>query len=147
MGREVVNTKPFPPSALMGLSLCLLPPSLSPPSLVLSSSEDATIKVWDYESGDFERTLKGHTDAVQDIAFDHTGKLLGENEAEWSPCLCLPLITCFFQIYSFVLCWYVDTLVELPDVRVYENYARSRSQHLFNLLHALGRLPCLSLQR
>ena len=47
-------------------------------SLVLSSSEDATIKVWDYESGDFERTLKGHTDAVQDITFDHTGKLLGE---------------------------------------------------------------------
>ena len=51
-------------------------------SLVLSSSEDATIKVWDYESGDFERTLKGHTDAVQDIAFDHTGKLLGERERE-----------------------------------------------------------------
>lgn len=60
---------------------------------MLSASEDATIKVvgvlslyllihlacqvWDYESGDFERTMKGHTDAVQDIAFDHTGKVLG----------------------------------------------------------------------
>jgi WD40 repeat protein len=34
-------------------------------------------KVWDYETGEFERTLKGHTLSVQDIAFDHTGKLLG----------------------------------------------------------------------
>ncbi|XP_033222303.1 lissencephaly-1 homolog isoform X2 [Belonocnema kinseyi] len=33
-------------------------------------------KVWDFESGEFERTLKGHTDSVQDIAFDATGKLL-----------------------------------------------------------------------
>ena len=35
-------------------------------------------KVWDYETGDFERTIKGHTDTVQDVAFDHTGKLLGQ---------------------------------------------------------------------
>ena len=36
-------------------------------------------QVWDYESGDFERTMKGHTDSVQDLAFDHTGKLLGNH--------------------------------------------------------------------
>ena len=36
------------------------------------------MKVWDYETGDFEKTLKGHTDAVQDIAFDNTGKFLGK---------------------------------------------------------------------
>lgn len=47
-------------------------------SLMVSSSEDATIKVWEFESGEYERTLKGHTDSVQDIAFDHHGKLLGE---------------------------------------------------------------------
>lgn len=35
------------------------------------------LQVWDYEAGDYERTLKGHTDSVQDIAFDHTGKYLG----------------------------------------------------------------------
>lgn len=46
---------------------------------MVTSSEDATVKVWDYETGDFEKTLKGHTDAVQDVAFDHTGKYLGEN--------------------------------------------------------------------
>lgn len=44
---------------------------------MVTSSEDATVKVWDYETGDFEKTLKGHTDAVQDVAFDHTGKFLG----------------------------------------------------------------------
>jgi len=45
-------------------------------SVMVSASEDASIKVWDYETGDFERTLKGHTDSVQDIAFDHAGKFL-----------------------------------------------------------------------
>lgn len=38
---------------------------------------DATVKVWDYESGEFERTLKGHTNSVQSLDFDHTGNLLG----------------------------------------------------------------------
>lgn len=36
-------------------------------------------QLWDYETGDYERTLKGHTDTVQDIAFDHTGKFLGKS--------------------------------------------------------------------
>ena len=48
-------------------------------SLVVSASEDATIKVWDFETGDYERTLKGHTDSVQDLAFDHSGSFLGQS--------------------------------------------------------------------
>nr|XP_054749162.1 platelet-activating factor acetylhydrolase IB subunit beta-like [Lytechinus pictus] len=51
-------------------------------NVMVSSSEDATIKVWDYESGDFERTLKGHTDSVQDICFDHAGKMLASCSAD-----------------------------------------------------------------
>lgn len=47
-------------------------------SVFVSASEDATIKMWDYETGDFERTLKGHTDSVQDITFDSNGKTLGK---------------------------------------------------------------------
>ena len=40
------------------------------------------LQIWDYETGDYERTLKGHTDSVQDIAFDHTGKWLGKYRGE-----------------------------------------------------------------
>ncbi|KAF7639917.1 Lissencephaly-1-like protein [Meloidogyne graminicola] len=32
--------------------------------------------IWDFESGEFERTLKGHTDSVQDVVFNSSGKLL-----------------------------------------------------------------------
>ena len=54
-------------------------------SIIASSSEDATIKLWDYESGNYERTLKGHTDVVQDIAFDsNSGKLLCSCSADMS---------------------------------------------------------------
>ncbi|ODM95583.1 Lissencephaly-1 [Orchesella cincta] len=45
-------------------------------SLVASASEDATIRIWDFDTGDHEKTLKGHTDSVQDVAFDNTGKWL-----------------------------------------------------------------------
>lgn len=51
-------------------------------SLMVSASEDATIKIWDYETGDYERTLKGHTDSVQDIAFDTSGKFLASCSAD-----------------------------------------------------------------
>lgn len=35
--------------------------------------------MWDFETGEYERTLKGHTDSVQDIAFDAQGKVLGNS--------------------------------------------------------------------
>ncbi|RUP47782.1 putative platelet-activating factor acetylhydrolase isoform 1B alpha subunit [Jimgerdemannia flammicorona] len=44
--------------------------------VLASASEDTTIKIWDYETGEFERTLKGHTKAVQDLAFDSKGNYL-----------------------------------------------------------------------
>lgn len=53
-------------------------------SIIASCSEDSTIKVWDYESGEFERSLKGHTDSVQDIAFDKQGKMLVSCSADMS---------------------------------------------------------------
>jgi platelet-activating factor acetylhydrolase IB subunit alpha len=55
-------------------------------SVIASCSEDATIKLWDYESGTFECTLKGHTDVVQDICFDlaMNGRLLCSCSADMS---------------------------------------------------------------
>ncbi|KAF9246371.1 WD40-repeat-containing domain protein [Melanogaster broomeanus] len=38
--------------------------------------EDATVKIWDWETGEFERTLKGHQKGVNDVEFDHKGHLL-----------------------------------------------------------------------
>lgn len=38
-------------------------------SLVASGSEDSTIKLWDYETSQYERTLKGHTGSVTGVAF------------------------------------------------------------------------------
>jgi len=38
-------------------------------SWLASASEDCTIKIWDWESGDLERTIKGHTRTVSDVDF------------------------------------------------------------------------------
>lgn len=45
-------------------------------NLLASASQDATVKIWDWETGEFERTLKGHTRHVTDLDFDSKGKLL-----------------------------------------------------------------------
>ncbi|KAL1412924.1 Lissencephaly-1 [Vanrija albida] len=45
-------------------------------TVLASASEDATVKIWDWESGDFERTVKGHTKAVADVDFDPKGNLM-----------------------------------------------------------------------
>jgi platelet-activating factor acetylhydrolase IB subunit alpha len=58
-------------------------------SLLASASEDATVKIWDWETGEFERTLKGHTKAIQDVDFDHKGNLLGRSIS----CICLGVMT------------------------------------------------------
>ncbi|KAI8920537.1 WD40-repeat-containing domain protein [Entophlyctis helioformis] len=47
-------------------------------SVVATASEDATVKIWDYETGGFERTVKGHTRAVHDVDFHPNGNLMGD---------------------------------------------------------------------
>ncbi|THH18967.1 hypothetical protein EW146_g2117 [Bondarzewia mesenterica] len=58
--RDVVNTVAFHPVY----------------SVVASGSDDCTIKVWDWETGELERTLKGHTKRVTDCEYDSKGKHL-----------------------------------------------------------------------
>ncbi len=53
-------------------------------TILCSSGEDATIKVWDYESGEFERTLKGHTNTVNHCSFNSTGDILASCSADLS---------------------------------------------------------------
>ncbi|KAL5612404.1 hypothetical protein BROUX41_000069 [Berkeleyomyces rouxiae] len=38
-------------------------------SSLASASEDCTIKIWDWEFGELERTIKAHTQAVRDVDF------------------------------------------------------------------------------
>ena len=46
-------------------------------SAIASGSEDTTIKIWDWEYGELERTLKGHTRAVRDLDYGYSsGKVL-----------------------------------------------------------------------
>eukprot|EP00658_Telonema_sp_P-2_P023521 TRINITY_DN19432_c0_g1_i1.p1 TRINITY_DN19432_c0_g1~~TRINITY_DN19432_c0_g1_i1.p1 ORF type:complete len:422 (-),score=78.60 TRINITY_DN19432_c0_g1_i1:398-1663(-) len=52
--------------------------------LVAASGEDGTVKVWDYESGQFEKSLRGHTNAVQYLAFDPSGNMLASCSADLS---------------------------------------------------------------
>ena len=47
-------------------------------TVLASASEDSTVKIWDWESGDFERTVKGHTKAVMDVDFDPKGNVMGK---------------------------------------------------------------------
>lgn len=48
-------------------------------NVLASASEDSSVKIWDWESGDFERTVKGHTKAVMDVDFDPKGAMMGQS--------------------------------------------------------------------
>lgn len=53
-------------------------------SILASASEDTTVKIWDYETAQYERTLKGHTGAVTSVAFDAAGALLATSSTDMS---------------------------------------------------------------
>ncbi|WVQ82994.1 nuclear distribution protein PAC1 [Cryptococcus sp. DSM 104549] len=45
-------------------------------TVLASASEDASVKIWDWEGGEMERTVKGHTKAVMDVDFDAKGGMM-----------------------------------------------------------------------
>ena len=45
-------------------------------SVVATASEDASIRFWDYESGEHEQTLRGHSGKVRCVAFHPQGTML-----------------------------------------------------------------------
>jgi platelet-activating factor acetylhydrolase IB subunit alpha len=56
-------------------------------SVLASVSDDSTVKIWDWESGDLERTLKGHTKRVSGCHYNSNGTTLGELEKLYLICL------------------------------------------------------------
>ena len=53
-------------------------------SILASASEDTTVKIWDYETAQYERTLKGHTGAITSVSFDATGVYLATSSTDMS---------------------------------------------------------------
>ena len=54
-----------------------------------TASEDGSIKIWQFETGDFQRTLKGHTskvpiiiDPVNCVAYDRQGRYLASTSSD-----------------------------------------------------------------
>ena len=106
--------------------------------MVVSGSEDATIKVWDFETGEYERTLKGHTDSVQDIAFDPTGKVLGMWLIFW---LLDGNANCKKRIF-FIIIWFIIYYIRnfIPIIMKYFG-------HVSPTLGARGNFPRPSILR
>lgn len=50
-------------------------------SVLATASEDASVKMWDWESGELERTVKGHTKAVMDVEYDKKGETMGQSKS------------------------------------------------------------------
>jgi platelet-activating factor acetylhydrolase IB subunit alpha len=51
-------------------------------TLVASASEDASIRLWDFETGQSDKTLKGHTSTVNCISFDTQGTMLASASSD-----------------------------------------------------------------
>ncbi|KAJ3768850.1 dynein regulator [Lentinula raphanica] len=70
-------------------------------SVVATASDDFTVKIWDWDSGELERTLKSHTKRVSDCQFNSTGTTL---------------VTCGYDL--FIKLWNVEN--------DYQNFATLR---------------------
>ena len=51
-------------------------------NIVATSSEDATIRLWDFEQGELERTLKSHAGIVTFLSFNSNGNVLASSATD-----------------------------------------------------------------
>lgn len=51
-------------------------------TMTTSGSEDGTIKVWDYESGEYIRTLRGHTNIITGLDYSPKGTYLASSSTD-----------------------------------------------------------------
>lgn len=85
-------------------------------SILASASDDCSIKLWDFESGNFLQTLRGHTKVVQDVIFSTDGSLLSKREAYM-------LVTCSAD--TTIKIW--DTKSEYRNIRTLKGHEHTVS--------------------
>lgn len=51
-------------------------------TLLVSASEDASIRIWDFESGTLEKSMKGHTGTINNVTFDPTGNFIASASSD-----------------------------------------------------------------
>ena len=76
-------------------------------TVLATASDDCSVKIWDWESGDLERTLKAHTKRVSDCQFNSNGTMLGAclRLQTQSEILTLPVT---FSYDLFIKLWNVE---------------------------------------
>jgi len=94
-------------------------------TVLASCSDDTTVKIWDWETGEFEQTIKGHTKSVHDVDFSPDGKMLGKSS------LCSDCLTCLVSCSSDLTLKIWDTSNAYSNLKTFHGHDHTISSVRF----------------